>query len=85
MEEKHSSRSPSIVGTISKDMESDDKRQCPPTEDNSSKVSCSPSVQASDFPDLNSAISLAALSHQPVTDLQQVQLRAQIFVYGSLM
>ncbi|KAM0935575.1 putative Agenet-like domain-containing protein [Dioscorea sansibarensis] len=84
-EEKHSSRSPSIVGTISKDMESDDKRQCPPTEDNSSKVSCSPSVQASDFPDLNSAISLAALSHQPFTDLQQVQLRAQIFVYGSLI
>ncbi|XP_039121949.1 uncharacterized protein LOC120258555 isoform X3 [Dioscorea cayenensis subsp. rotundata] len=85
MEEKHSSRSPSIVGTISKDMESDDKRQCPPIEDNSSKVSCSPSFQASDFPDFNSAISLAALSHQPFTDLQQVQLRAQIFVYGSLI
>ncbi|XP_052134093.1 uncharacterized protein LOC127752733 isoform X1 [Oryza glaberrima] len=34
-------------------------------------------------PDVN--VSSAALGHQPFTDLQHVQLRAQIFVYGALI
>ncbi|KAJ0970534.1 hypothetical protein J5N97_018493 [Dioscorea zingiberensis] len=83
--EKQCSISPSPVGTISKDMQSEEIRQYPSIEGNSIKASCSASVQASDLPDLNSSISAAALSHQPFTDLQQVQLRAQIFVYGSLI
>lgn len=37
------------------------------------------------LPDLNSSASPSAVFQQPFTDLQQVQLRAQIFVYGALM
>ncbi|XP_065857856.1 uncharacterized protein [Euphorbia lathyris] len=37
------------------------------------------------LPDLNSSVSPAAVFHQPFSDLQQVQLRAQIFVYGALI
>ncbi|KAJ3689873.1 hypothetical protein LUZ61_019037 [Rhynchospora tenuis] len=40
---------------------------------------------ASGLPDLNTSASSAQLVHQPFTDLQHVQLRAQIFVYGSLI
>lgn len=36
------------------------------------------------LPDLNSS-SLSSILRRPFTDLQQVQLRAQIFVYGALM
>lgn len=43
------------------------------------------SVPASSLPDLNTSASSSAFFQQPFTDLQQVQLRAQIFVYGSLM
>ncbi|GLT73986.1 hypothetical protein SLA2020_458100 [Shorea laevis] len=39
----------------------------------------------SSLPDLNTAASSSAMFHQPFTDLQQVQLRAQIFVYGALI
>uniref|UniRef100_F6I1M2 Uncharacterized protein n=1 Tax=Vitis vinifera TaxID=29760 RepID=F6I1M2_VITVI len=39
----------------------------------------------SNLPDLNTSASPSAIFQQPFTDLQQVQLRAQIFVYGSLM
>ncbi|GAV72838.1 Agenet domain-containing protein [Cephalotus follicularis] len=39
----------------------------------------------SSLPDLNSSVSSSALFQQPFTDLQQVQLRAQIFVYGALI
>lgn len=39
----------------------------------------------STLPDLNTAASSSAIFHQPFTDLQQVQLRAQIFVYGALI
>nr|XP_009400686.1 PREDICTED: uncharacterized protein LOC103984852 isoform X1 [Musa acuminata subsp. malaccensis]XP_018681961.1 PREDICTED: uncharacterized protein LOC103984852 isoform X1 [Musa acuminata subsp. malaccensis] len=53
-------------------------------ETNTTKSSCSPSVQASNLPDLNTSVP-SALFLQPFTDLQQVQLRAQIFVYGSLI
>ncbi|XP_028063592.1 uncharacterized protein LOC114266865 isoform X2 [Camellia sinensis] len=43
------------------------------------------SVPTSILPDLNSSALPSALFQQPFTDLQQVQLRAQIFVYGSLI
>ncbi|KAG8659470.1 uncharacterized protein LOC110609645 isoform X3 [Manihot esculenta] len=37
------------------------------------------------LPDLNSSVCTASMFQQPFTDLQQVQLRAQIFVYGALI
>ncbi|CAK8539492.1 unnamed protein product [Lathyrus sativus] len=40
---------------------------------------------SSSLPDLNTSASSPVLFHQPFTDLQQVQLRAQIFVYGALI
>jgi hypothetical protein len=40
---------------------------------------------ASGLPDLNASASSTQLVHQSFNDLQHVQLRAQIFVYGSLM
>ncbi|XP_008802799.2 uncharacterized protein LOC103716542 isoform X2 [Phoenix dactylifera] len=63
----------------------EEMRQHPCVESSSMKTSCSPTVQTSNLPDLNTSVSTAALFHQPFTDLQQVQLRAQIFVYGSLI
>ncbi|KAK1303825.1 hypothetical protein QJS10_CPB11g00329 [Acorus calamus] len=53
--------------------------------EDSVKSSCAPLIQASTLPDLNSSFSAATLFRQPFTDLQQVQLRAQIIVYGSLI
>ncbi|XP_073298871.1 protein SWOLLEN 1-like isoform X2 [Primulina huaijiensis] len=43
------------------------------------------SITESSLPDLNSSAPLSSFFQQPFTDLQQVQLRAQIFVYGSLI
>ncbi|KAJ8555602.1 hypothetical protein K7X08_013098 [Anisodus acutangulus] len=43
------------------------------------------SFPTSNLPDLNTSSPASVLFHQPFTDLQQVQLRAQIFVYGSLI
>ncbi|MBA0852439.1 hypothetical protein Goshw_005364 [Gossypium schwendimanii] len=43
------------------------------------------STSVSSLPDLNASASSSAVFHQPFTDLQQVQLRAQIFVYGALI
>ncbi|PSR91587.1 Serine-rich adhesin for platelets like [Actinidia chinensis var. chinensis] len=43
------------------------------------------SMPTSNLPDLNTSTQPSALFQQPFTDLQQVQLRAQIFVYGSLI
>ncbi|GMI76388.1 hypothetical protein HRI_001308100 [Hibiscus trionum] len=43
------------------------------------------STSVSTLPDLNSSASSSAAFHQPFTDSQQVQLRAQIFVYGALI
>ncbi|XP_065008433.1 uncharacterized protein LOC135583681 isoform X1 [Musa acuminata AAA Group] len=53
-------------------------------ETNNTKSSCSPCIQTSNLPDLNTSVP-SALLHQPFTDMQQIQLRAQIFVYGSLI
>uniref|UniRef100_A0A1D1YQR7 Agenet domain-containing protein n=1 Tax=Anthurium amnicola TaxID=1678845 RepID=A0A1D1YQR7_9ARAE len=52
------------------------------SEGDCAKPSCASSVQTSNLPDSKTAV---ALLHQPFTDKQQVQLRAQIFVYGSLI
>lgn len=43
------------------------------------------SSAVSSLPDLNTSAFANVVFQQPFTDLQQVQLRAQIFVYGSLM
>ncbi|KAG8374715.1 hypothetical protein BUALT_Bualt10G0024800 [Buddleja alternifolia] len=43
------------------------------------------SIPTSSLPDLNTSTTSPAFFQQPFTDLQQVQLRAQIFVYGSLI
>lgn len=42
------------------------------------------STPTASLPDLNSS-ALSSILRRPFTDLQQVQLRAQIFVYGALM
>ncbi|KAF9685410.1 hypothetical protein SADUNF_Sadunf03G0051700 [Salix dunnii] len=42
-------------------------------------------TSTSNLPDLNSSVSSSLMFHQPFTDMQQVQLRAQIFVYGALI
>ncbi|KAK4260388.1 hypothetical protein QN277_003511 [Acacia crassicarpa] len=42
-------------------------------------------ASTSGLPDLNTSASTPVLFQQPFTDLQQIQLRAQIFVYGSLI
>ena len=42
-------------------------------------------ASTSSLPDLNNSASPSPMFQQPFTDLQQVQLRAQIFVYGALM
>uniref|UniRef100_A0A2P2M6Y4 G2484-1 protein n=1 Tax=Rhizophora mucronata TaxID=61149 RepID=A0A2P2M6Y4_RHIMU len=42
-------------------------------------------ASTSSLPDLNFSASSSAMFQQPFTDLQQVQLRAQIFVYGALI
>ncbi|XP_009400640.2 uncharacterized protein LOC103984704 isoform X2 [Musa acuminata AAA Group] len=59
-------------------------QQCLSVETKTANPSCFPSVQTSNLPDLNTSAPSAQF-HQPFTDLQQVQLRAQIFVYGSLI
>ncbi|EXC02129.1 hypothetical protein L484_024094 [Morus notabilis] len=42
-------------------------------------------ASTSSLPDLNASASPSTVFQQPFTDFQQVQLRAQIFVYGSLI
>ncbi|XP_028785873.1 uncharacterized protein LOC114741775 isoform X6 [Neltuma alba] len=42
-------------------------------------------ASTSSLPDLNTSASAPVLFQQPFTDLQQIQLRAQIFVYGALI
>ncbi|XP_065632874.1 uncharacterized protein LOC112028026 isoform X5 [Quercus suber] len=54
-------------------------------EGNSTKPIFVIAASASSLPDLNTSASPSTLFQQPFTDLQQVQLRAQIFVYGALI
>lgn len=60
-------------------------QQHPTPESSGRHISYIHTVQISLLPVLNTSVSCAALAHQPFTDLQHVQLRAQIFVYGALM
>lgn len=53
--------------------------------DSSSKTYSILTSSTSSLPDLNSSAPASLVFQQPFTDLQQVQLRAQIFVYGALM
>lgn len=43
------------------------------------------SISTKPFSDLNPSASPSVMFQQPFMDVQQVQLRAQIFVYGALM
>ncbi|XP_020585197.1 uncharacterized protein LOC110027910 isoform X2 [Phalaenopsis equestris] len=70
------------IGTLNKDIPSVEMRE-QSLNDHSLKTS-SVGFQTSVIPDLNSSSS-STLFHQPFTDPQQVQLRAQIFVYGALI
>lgn len=73
------------IAIVSNAFQSDGIQPYTYTESNHVKAFGLPIVQSSRMPDLNSSTSATTLFHQPFTDLQQVQLRAQIFVYGSLM
>jgi len=66
-------------------MQSNEVQQYGHIEPNSTKSFALVNTSTSSLPDLNSSASPPVLFHQPFADLQQVQLRAQIFVYGALM
>ncbi|KAJ4957170.1 hypothetical protein NE237_013953 [Protea cynaroides] len=74
----------SSVGAISQVVQVEEMRPYSYVEGSSRKACGAATVQAS-LPDLNSSASPYATFQQPFTDLQQLQLRAQIFVYGSLI
>ena len=65
-------------------MQSNEVQQYGHIESNSTKSFALVNTSTSSLPDLNTSAS-PVLFHQPFTDVQQVQLRAQIFVYGALM
>lgn len=72
-------------GTTSMPMRAEETTKYSFIEGNNTTACCGPTVQPSSLPDLNTSASPMKMFHQPFTILQQVQLRAQIFVYGSLM
>lgn len=72
-------------GTSSRPMQVADIAKYASVKGGSSKGCGDATAQSSSLPDLNTSASATTLFHQPFTDLQQVQLRAQIFVYGSLI
>ncbi|XP_022643121.1 uncharacterized protein LOC106777518 isoform X3 [Vigna radiata var. radiata] len=65
-------------------MQSNEVQQYGHIEPNSTKSFALVNTSTSSLPDLNTSAS-PILFHQPFTDVQQVQLRAQIFVYGALI
>ncbi|XP_027912993.1 uncharacterized protein LOC114173009 isoform X1 [Vigna unguiculata] len=65
-------------------MQSNEVQQYGHIESNSTKSFALVNTSTSSLPDLNTSAS-PVLFHQPFTDVQQVQLRAQIFVYGALI
>ncbi|XP_077235410.1 G2484-1 protein isoform X3 [Tasmannia lanceolata] len=73
------------VGTPSRAMQAEDMRQYTYLGGSSTQPCGVPTVHTSVLPDLNTSAPASTLFHQPFSDLQQVQLRAQIFVYGSLI
>ncbi|KAG0457261.1 hypothetical protein HPP92_022418 [Vanilla planifolia] len=83
IEVKYAGGTSKSVGTSRKDMQLVEIHETSSSEFSSIKTSSFLTVQTSSIPDLNSS-SLTSF-HQPFTDLQQVQLRAQIFVYGALI
>ncbi|BAU00437.1 hypothetical protein VIGAN_10203200 [Vigna angularis var. angularis] len=66
-------------------MQSNEVQQYGHIEPNSTKAFALVNISTSSLPDLNTSASPPVLFHQPFTDVQQVQLRAQIFVYGALI
>lgn len=66
-------------------IQSSEKQQHGHMDSSSSKPYPFLNASIAGLPDLNSSASPSVLGQQPFTDLQQVQLRAQIFVYGALM
>ncbi|XP_072960596.1 protein SWOLLEN 1-like isoform X1 [Typha angustifolia] len=87
MTESKSPSTTSISAYVSENnnMQLKEMQKDPSTDSSDMKASCSPAVQTSSLPDLNSSVSTGSLFRQPFADIQQVQLRAQIFVYGSLI
>ncbi|KAL6005044.1 hypothetical protein ACLOJK_005604 [Asimina triloba] len=77
--------SPILIGNVSGNTAGEGMRQFAHSEGGGAKISATQTIQTPGLPDLNSSASSATIYHQPFTDLQQVQLRAQIFVYGSLI
>ncbi|KAJ4953964.1 hypothetical protein NE237_030796 [Protea cynaroides] len=75
--------SPGSVKVTSLVIQADEVHTNSYVEGSARKVCSAATVQTSSLPDLNGSAS--AMFQQPFTDLQQVQLRAQIFVYGSLI
>ncbi|PKA46452.1 hypothetical protein AXF42_Ash012584 [Apostasia shenzhenica] len=84
MDVKYLGATPKSSGTSSKDRQLVEIPEFFSVECNTAKKLSSSSVQTSCIPDLNSSSSLAYFN-QPFTDAQQIQLRAQIFVYGALI
>lgn len=66
-------------------MQSNEVQQFGHIDSNSTKSFAVVNTSTYSIPDLNTSASPPVLFHQPFTDQQQVQLRAQIFVYGALM
>ncbi|CAI8589138.1 unnamed protein product [Vicia faba] len=66
-------------------MHSNEVQQYGHADSNGAKAFSIVNTSTSSLPDLNTSASPPVLFHQPFTDLQQVQLRAQIFVYGALI
>ncbi|XP_057449804.1 uncharacterized threonine-rich GPI-anchored glycoprotein PJ4664.02-like isoform X4 [Lotus japonicus] len=66
-------------------MQSNEGKQYGPIDSNSRKSHTLVNTSTAGLPDLNTSASTPVSFHQPFTDLQQVQLRAQIFVYGALI
>ncbi|CAJ2645808.1 unnamed protein product [Trifolium pratense] len=66
-------------------MQSNEVQQYGHVDSNSAKAFSLVNTSTSSLPDLNTSVSPPLLFNQPFTDLQQVQLRAQILVYGALI
>ncbi|KAI3984607.1 hypothetical protein MKX01_040484 [Papaver californicum] len=77
--------SPSSFGIVNRVAPAEEMRPFGFIDGSNTKPSAVPMGHTSSLPDLNTSIPTSALFQQPFTDSQQVQLRAQIFVYGSLI
>ncbi|XP_019446089.1 PREDICTED: uncharacterized protein LOC109349651 isoform X3 [Lupinus angustifolius] len=66
-------------------MHSNEVHQYGHSDSNSTKPFALFNASTSNLPDLNTSASLPVHFQQPFMDIQQIQLRAQIFVYGALI